>query len=203
MCHDEFADSLIQARARRNIAGGAEGKHLQGLKLEGGSSRLPPHAPAHIVDHRPPSGFTPRAVHWRLCAQYAYRFAPSPVQVQPARRATPPADNQPRLVVLRRSGFTPPPSGYETCGDGRHQPPMPVIPCSRTEAAPFATPRPGCPCRLGPDSPAGGSLRARRSYPFRQAVESSGRPMEPGVHSEPITFLSGRLPLLSAHRSTV
>ena len=40
-------------------------------------------------------------------------------------------------------------------------------------------------------------------YPFRQAVESSGRPMEPGVHSEPITFLSGRLPLLSAHRSTV
>ena len=34
-------------------------------------------------------------------------------------------------------------------------------------------------------------------YPFRQAVESSGRPMELAVHSEPITFLSGRLPLLS------
>ena len=27
-------------------------------------------------------------------------------------------------------------------------------------------------------------------------------PMELAVHSEPITFLSGRLPLLSAHRST-
>ena len=45
-------------------------------------------------------------------------------------------------------------------------------------------------------------LTGLHQYPFRQAVESCGRPMEPGVHSEPITFLSGRLPLLSAHRST-
>ena len=46
-----------------------------------------PHAASHVVDHRSPSGFTPRAVHGHLCAQYAYRVAPSPVQVQPTRRA--------------------------------------------------------------------------------------------------------------------
>ena len=50
----------------------------------------------------------------------------------------------------------------------------------------------------------GGAQQCPRlpGHPFRQAAESSGRPMKPGVHSEPITFLSGRLPPLSAHRST-
>ena len=38
----------------------------------------------------------------------------------------------------------------------------------------------------------GGSAQSK---PFRQAVELSGRPVEPGVHSEPINFLSG-CPLL-------
>ena len=141
---------------------------------------MPPRAPSLCLPHRRPpisSAFTPRAVHWHLCAQYAYRVAPSPVQVEPARRATPPADNRPRLVDVRRLPSTLPPSGYETCGDGRHQPPMPVIPCSRTEAAPFATPRPGCACRLGPDSPAGGSLRARQSP---TPVGPSATPALPG-----------------------
>ena len=123
-------------------------------------------------------------MHWHLCAQYAYRVAPSPVQVEPARRATPPADNRPRLVDVRRLRSTSPPSGYETCGDGRHQPPMPVIPCSRTEAAPFATPRPGCACRLGPDSPAGGSLRARQvSDPVRPVFDSGPHRPTSGVPS--------------------
>ena len=58
----------------------------------------------------------------------------------------------------------------------------------------------------GPDdstaSPNAYGAPVAQVYPFRQAVESTGRPMELGVHSEPITFLSGRLPLLSAHRST-
>ena len=90
MRHHELADSLIQARTRRNIAGRAERKHLQGSKLEGGNGRLQPHAPARCLPrrrHRSLSGFTPRAVHGHLCAQYAYRVAPSPVQVQPTRRA--------------------------------------------------------------------------------------------------------------------
>ena len=39
----------------------------------------------------------------------------------------------------------------------------------------------------------GGSAQSK---PFRQAVELSGRPVEPGVHSEPINFLSGCLLLL-------
>ena len=38
----------------------------------------------------------------------------------------------------------------------------------------------------------GGSAQSK---PFRQAVELSGRPVEPGVHREPINFLSG-CPLL-------
>ena len=54
MCHHEMADSLIQARTRRNIGGDAEGKHVQGSKLEGGNCRLPPHAPARCAPHRRP-----------------------------------------------------------------------------------------------------------------------------------------------------
>ena len=43
----------------------------------------------------------------------------------------------------------------------------------------------------------GGSAQSK---PFRQAVELSGRPLEPGVHREPINFLSG-CPLLLLSRT--
>ena len=66
MCHHEMADSLIQARTRRNIGGGAEGRHLQGSKLEGESCRFPPHAPAHYLPHRRP---------------------PIPIRIRPSRHA--------------------------------------------------------------------------------------------------------------------
>ena len=184
MRHHELADSLIQARTRRNIAGRAERKHLQGSKLEGGNGRLQPHAPARCLPRRRPPipiRFHPscgaRAPLSTICISRCTIAGSGPAGTPGA----PPADNRPRLVDVRRLPSTLPPSGYETCGDGRHQPPMPVIPCTRTEAAPFATPRPACACRLSPDSPAGGSLRARRSNPssrlrLRPSPADFGRP---------------------------
>ena len=169
MCHDEFADSLIRARTRRNIAGGAEGKHLQGSKLERRIRQPARHAPARCLLHRrPPIPIRLRPSRHALASLSTLCMLPCTVAGSGPADApgAPPADNRPRLVDVRRLPSTLPPSGYETCGDGRHQPPMPVIPCTRTEAAPFATPRPACACRLSPDSPAGGSLRARRSNPF-------------------------------------
>ena len=116
MRHHELADSLIQARTRRNIAGRAERKHLQGSKLEGGNGRLQPHAPARCLPRRRPPipiRFHPscgaRAPLSTICISRCTVAGSGPAGAPGA----PPADNRPRLVDVRRLPSTLPPSGYE------------------------------------------------------------------------------------------
>ena len=107
-------------------------------------------------------------------------------------RAPPAAAEPPSSVTtVRRRGLPRRAVRRREDGPGRERGPWPApAPACRRRAGvapPAHAPRSGRaaaaapPCRRQPGRP----------HTFREAVESSGRPMEPVVHSGPITFLSG------------
>ena len=181
MRHDELADSQFYARTRRNIAGGAEGKHLQGLKLEGESCRFPPHAPAHYLPHRRPPisiRLRPRAMHWHLCAHYACCLALSPVRAQPARRGTHPARTAGYAAF---TGWIPSFSRKHVASPGRTRKPESAGLVFRVDAhgslrcGPIGRAR-GTPLRaagLAPDRPDSGSRRQGAPHAWWGAWEGA------------------------------
>ena len=185
MRHDELADSLIQARTRRNIAGGAEGKHLQGSKLERrirrpGASRartLPPTSPTtdpHPVSHLAPcTGISAHTMH---AALHCRRFGLSrragrrlPPTINHALLTSAASDPRRRLQVMKLA---------VTVATGR-QCRHPLY-TNRGSTLRHATPGVRMSGSLL-ELPAGGSRHAQRPRPVRPVFDSGPHRSTSGV----------------------